>query len=64
MIFIEHNGDGYTTGDARYGSAITICGCNAPIRPTYGCIDISASNMNTLLSKLDYSKNPVIEIKG
>ena len=64
MIFIEHNGDGYTTGDSRYGSAITVCGCNGSVQPTYGCIDISASNMNTLLSKLDYSKNPVIEIKG
>ena len=62
LIFIEHNGDGFSsTGVSKNNSSvITICGCNSSISPTNGCIDISASNMNKLLSLLDESKNPHI----
>lgn len=64
-IFIEHNGNGYTSDNvvSGKGSVITICGCYDAISPTYGCIDISASDMNDLISKLDYSLSPRIIIK-
>lgn len=63
-IYIEHNGNGLNTDDvvAGKGSVITICGRSASIAPTAGCIDISSSNMTTLLSMLVYNKNPHIEI--
>lgn len=63
-IYIEHNGNGYTSDNvvAGNGSVITICGRNPAIKPTFGCIDISAANMNNLLSMLSYEKNPHIEI--
>lgn len=63
-IYIEHNGNGYTADNvvAGNGSVITICGRNPAIQPTFGCVDISASNMNNLLSMLSYEKNPHIEI--
>lgn len=64
-IFIEHNGDGLSSDGvvAGKGSVITICGRTNSIAPTLGCVDISAGNMNTLLSMLDYSKNPHIELE-
>ena len=63
-IFIEHNGDGETPGlaEAGKGSVITICGKTGALTPTAGCIDISSTDMVTLLSYLDSSKNPIIEI--
>ena len=63
-IFIEHNGDGETPNSAvsGRGSVITICGYNGTLKPTFGCIDISSSDMIKLLSYLDASKNPIIEI--
>lgn len=62
LIFIEHNGNGFSSsGVSIYNSSvITICGCYNSIAPTGGCIDISASDMNTLLGVLDSSKNPYI----
>lgn len=63
MIFIEHNGNGSTKGTPYMGSAITICGKNGPLTPTGGCVDITASSMVTLLSRLDPNQNPHIEFK-
>lgn len=63
LIFIEHNGDGESAGVGGKGSAITICGSEQGIKATYGCIDINAGDMLTLLAKLDIEKNPYIEIK-
>ncbi len=61
LIFIQHNGDGHGNGTIKGdGSSITICGCNEGLKPTWGCIDITASNMNTLIDLLDYSRNPYI----
>lgn len=63
-IFIEHNGDGETPNSATpgLGSVITICGYNGTLKPTWGCIDITSSDMTKLLSYLDSSKNPKIII--
>ena len=63
-IFIEHNGNGYSSENvvAGKGSVITICGKTSATSPTAGCVDISAANMNTLISMLSYEKNPHIEI--
>lgn len=65
LIFIEHNGDGYTSDNVvkGKGSVITICGRNGALSPTLGCIDISSGDMSTLLSYLDADKNPHIQIK-
>ncbi len=62
LIFIEHNGNGFSSvGVSRNNSSvITICGCYASLGPTGGCIDISASNMNQLLGLLNAAKNPYI----
>ena len=63
-IYIEHNGNGYTADNvvAGNGSVITICGRTSSIKPTAGCIDISSTNMNNLISMLSIEKNPHIEI--
>ncbi len=65
LIFIEHNGDGYSSDNVvkGKGSVITICGRNSTLSPTLGCIDISSGDMSTLLSYLDADKNPHIQIK-
>ena len=62
-IFIEHNGNGYNSYNVTKGagSSITICGCYASIEPTWGCIDISANDMETLLNLLNSSKHPYIK---
>lgn len=62
LIFIEHNGNGFSSAGVSIdnSSVITICGCYSDIAPTYGCIDISASDMVMLLSILDANKNPYI----
>ena len=64
LIFIEHNGDGFTTEGVRkgYGSAITICGVNGTLGKTGGCIDITAENMTSLLALMNENLNPHIEI--
>ena len=63
-IYIEHNGNGYDSDDVvpGKGSVITICGRYSSIKPTNGCVDISSSNMTSLLGLLDYNKNPHIEM--
>jgi len=63
-IYIEHNGNGLTSDNvvSGKGSVITICGRTVSIAPTAGCVDISSSDMNTLISLLAYDKNPHIEI--
>ena len=65
VIFIEHNGNGLTTEGvvSGKGSVITICGNNQDISATAGCIDIKASDMSTLLTYLDGTKNPHIETR-
>lgn len=64
-IFIEHNGSGFSSTNvvSGNGSAIGLRGQNGSLSPTYGDVDISASDMRDLLSELDYDKNPVIELK-
>ena len=62
LIFIEHNGNGFSSDNVSKdnSSVITICGCNSSIEPTNGCIDISASDMTALLKLLDENKSPHI----
>ena len=62
LIFIEHNGTGFSSSGVRTdnSSVITICGCYDEIAPTYGCIDISASDMVQLLGLLNAGQNPYI----
>ncbi len=61
-IFIEHNGNGYSSNGVVVGkcSSITICGHTSTLKATGGCIDISSSDMLNLLSCLDQYKNPYI----
>lgn len=63
-IYFENNGDGLTPGSASpdKSSVITICGYEKTLEPTYGCIDISSSDMESLLKLLDSNKHPVINI--
>lgn len=63
-IYFENNGDGLTKNSATpgKGSVITICGYNRTLGPTYGCVDISSSDMSSLLKHLDKDKNPVVII--
>lgn len=61
-ILIEHNGDGYTKGVSGRGSAMYVSGKNQNLSKSYGDVNISASDMRTLLSFLDKSKNPHIVI--
>ena len=63
-IYIEHNGDGLTTTNVipGKGSAIGIRGQYGSLKPTYGDVDISYTDMIDLLSRLDVDKHPVIEI--
>lgn len=65
-IYIEHNGNGIDSDGvvAGMGSVITLCGRSGSLKPTAGCVDISSSNMNTLLGMLDYDKNPHIEMRA
>ena len=64
-IYIEHNGSGFSSNNviSGNGSAIGLRGQNGSLSPTYGDVDISASDMRDLLSRLDANKNPVIELK-
>ena len=61
-ILIEHNGDGYTKGESGKGSCIYISGKNKELGTSYGDVNITASQMYTLLSYLDEAKNPHIVI--
>ena len=63
-VYIEHNGNGIDPDGvvAGKGSVITLCGRSGSLKPTAGCVDISSSNMTTLLGLLDYNKNPHIEM--
>ena len=63
-IFIEFNGDGFSSEgvDSGAGSAIFLRGKSGSLSATYGDVDISASDMSDLLSRLDPNKNPVIEL--
>ena len=62
-ILIEHNGDGYTKGVSGKGSCIYLSGKNKELSTSYGDVNISASQMETILSYLDEAKNPHIVIK-
>ena len=64
-IYIEHNGSGFSSKNVvpGKGSAIGIRGQYGSLSATYGDVDISSDDMIDLLSKLDYYKNPMIEIK-
>ncbi len=63
-IYIEHNGDGITNQNVvpGKGSAITICGKTSSLYATAGCIDIAHTDLIHILSLLDYSNQPHIEI--
>lgn len=63
-IFIEHNGDGFSSEGVvpGKGSAIGVRGQYGALKATYGDVDISYRDMQDLLSRLDAQKNPVIEI--
>ena len=64
MIFIEFNGNGFSSDGVTpgAGSAIFVRGKNKSLSATYGDVDISADDMSDLLSKLNPNKNPVIEL--
>ena len=64
VMYIEHNGNGISSDGVvpGNGSAITICGKTSDLYSTAGCVDISAGDFNTILTMLDYSMNPHIEI--
>ena len=63
-IFIEHNGNGFSSNGVTEGkgSAIGLRGQNGSLSATYGDVDISSENMKDLLSKLDLNKKPMIEL--
>ncbi|MBQ3265355.1 MAG: protein kinase [Ruminococcus sp.] len=63
-IFIEFNGNGFSSdGVVRGGgSAICVRGKSGSLSPTYGDVDISSSDMKDLISRLDADKHPVIEL--
>jgi L,D-peptidoglycan transpeptidase YkuD (ErfK/YbiS/YcfS/YnhG family) len=65
MIYIEHNGSGFSSSGvvSGNGSAIGLRGQFGSLSPTYGDVDISYDDMVDLLDRLDYYKNPKIEIK-
>lgn len=63
-IFIEHNGNGFSSNGVTLGngSAIGLRGQYGSLSATYGDVDISAEDMKDLLSRLDVKKNPMIEL--
>ena len=65
-IFIEHNGNGFSSDNvvSGNGSAIGVRGRKGSLSPTYGDVDISIDDMKDLLTRLDVNKNPMIEIKA
>ena len=64
-MYIEHNGNGIDTSGVVVGngSAITICGKTGTLYATAGCVDIAASDFNSILNILDYNLNPHIVIE-
>lgn len=64
MIFIEFNGNGFSSEGVTpgAGSAIFLRGKSGSLSATHGDVDISASDMDDLLSRLDPDKKPVIEL--
>lgn len=64
-IYIEHNGNGFSSSGvvAGGGSAIGVRGQYGSLGATYGDVDISSSDMQDLLKRLDAYENPMIEIK-
>lgn len=64
MIIIEFNGTGFSSDNviAGGGSAIGLRGKADALGATFGDVDISAEDMDDLLSRLDQSKNPMIVI--
>lgn len=64
MIFIEFNGNGFSSEGVTpgAGSAIFLRGKSESLSATHGDVDISESDMDDLLSRLDPDKNPVIEL--
>ena len=63
-IYIEHNGNGITSEGVVVGkgSAITICGKTTSLYATAGCVDISATDLKNIISRMNYKNNPHIEI--
>ena len=63
-IFIEFNGNGFSSDDVvnGAGSAIFVRGKSGALSGTYGDVDISASDMSDLLSRLNPKKTPMIEL--
>ena len=63
-IYIEHNGSGFSSSGvvSGNGSAIGLRGQYGALSATYGDVDISADDMKDLLSRLDMSKKPMIEL--
>lgn len=64
ILYIEHNGSGFSSQNVvkGRGSAIGLRGKYGSLTDTYGDIDISAGDMEDLLSRLDSGKNPKIFI--
>ena len=64
FIYIEHNGTGLSSNGVvpGAGSVMGIDGTYKSLAPTFGDVDISVSDMMDLLSRLDSTKNPMIEI--
>ena len=64
IIYIEHNGSGFSSQNVvkGRGSAIGLRGKYGSLSDTYADIDISAGDMEDLLSRLDSGKNPKIFI--
>ncbi len=62
-ILIEHNGDGKTAGVSGKGSCIYIAGKEKDLSVSYGDVNISASQMTTLLSILSKECNPYIVVR-
>ncbi|WP_405340924.1 protein kinase domain-containing protein [Ruminococcus sp.] len=63
-IFIEFNGNGFSSEGVTpgAGSALFLRGKSGSLSATHGDVDISESDMDDLLSRLDPDKNPVIEL--
>ena len=64
FIYIEHNGTGLSSDGvvAGAGSVMGIRGTHKSLAPTFGDVDISYYDMVDLLSRLDSTKNPMVEL--
>lgn len=61
-ILIEHNGNGYTKGEYNKGSGIYLTGKSGNLSESWGDVNISVSDMKTLLGKLNADSNPYIVV--